>query len=112
MQDRATESSPPAAATASVESCLLRIVWILVGNGALYLALGMIAADSAPLPSYLDAIAAAAVVVVLGARYLDITRHGGLTVYGDPAGLWHWRRHAAVLLGVTVPAWLLAHAIA
>ena len=96
----------------SPSSCLLRIVWILVGNGALYLALGSIAAYKAPLPSYLDAIAAASIVVILGARFLDITRHGGRTVYGEPAGLYHWRRHAVMLLGIAVPAWLLAHRVA
>lgn len=87
-------------------------MWILVGHGALYLALGMIAANEAPLPSHLDGIAAAAIAVILGARYLDIAHHGGTTVYGDPATLWHWRRHALVLLGLTAPAWLLAHWLA
>ena len=99
-------------AAASATSCLLRLVWILFGHGALYLALGLIAASDAPLPSHLDAIAAAAIVLTLGARYLDIAHHRGLTVYGDPASLWHWRRHALVLLGLAVPAWLLVHRFA
>lgn len=106
MQDHVTGGSSSAA------SCLLRLGWIIVGNGALYLALGTIAAKKASLPSYLDVIAVAAIVLILGARFLDITRHSGLTIYGEPAGLHHWRRHALMLLGIAVPAWLLAHWVA
>jgi hypothetical protein len=106
MQDHSVEAS------SSAMSCLLRLVWILVGPGALYLALGMIAANGAPLPSHFDAIAAAAIAVILGTRWLDITRHGGRTVYGEPATLWHWRRHALMLLGLAVPVWLLVHRLA
>jgi len=103
MENQRTEVSPAPA------GCLLRLLWMFVGHGALYLALGTIAATRAPLPSYLDGIAGASIVLILGLRYLDITRFAGSTAQGEPATLADWRRHAVWLIGVTIPIWLLAH---
>ena len=105
MQNQTAENAPAPA------GCLLRLLWLVLGNGALYVTLGTIVATRAPLPSYLDVFAGAAVLFILGLRYLDITRFGGTTLQGDPATMRHWRRHALTLIGLATPAWLLAHAV-
>lgn len=100
-------SSAPAPA-----GCLLRLFWMLVGHGILYLSLVLIATRHAPLPSYLDAIAGAAVLAMIGARRLDIVRFGGRTVQDEPATVADWRRFALLLTGVAAASWLLAHFVA
>ena len=53
MSEDATNppSTPPPVAPAG---CLLRLVWTLAGNAAIYLSLATIAATRPPLPSALD----------------------------------------------------------
>jgi hypothetical protein len=113
-EDDAMENSPTDLASASPApaGCLLRMFWMLAGPGALYLSLILIGARSAPLPSYLDACAAAAVILTIAARRLDITRFAGKTGDGEPATLAHWRRHAVVLTAVAALSWALAHLVA
>jgi len=104
-----TMENQTSVATPTPAGCLLRMVWMLVGNGALYLSLVLIAANKAPLPSSLDAIAALAVLVMLVARRVDITRFGGRTVQDEPATLAHWRRYAMKLTAIAGVSWALAH---
>ncbi|MBK7825607.1 hypothetical protein [Nannocystis sp.] len=99
-------SSAPAPA-----GCLLRLFWMLVGNGLLYLSLVLIASRHAPLPSYLDVIAGAAVLAMIGARRVDIVRFGGRTVQDEPASLADWRRFSLLLVVVAAVSWLIAHFI-
>ncbi len=99
-------------ATPTPAGCLLRLVWMVAGNGALYLSLVMIAATRAPLPSHFDAIAAAAAVLIVVARRLDITRFGGRTASDEPATLAHWRRHTLMVCATAIVGWSLAHFIA
>lgn len=103
--------SPPSPPVAPA-GCLLRLVWTVAGNAAIYLALATIAATRTPLPSGLDGLVAVTWVLMLLARWFDITRCGGRTVNAEPATLAHWRRYALVLTGVTLTAWSLAHLIA
>jgi len=107
-----TMENQTSVATPSPAGCLLRLVWMIAGNGALYLSLVMIPVTGAPLPSYLDTIAALAVVVMIVARRFDITHFEGRTMNDEPATLVHWRRHAASLVATATLAWLLAHLFA
>jgi hypothetical protein len=91
---------------------LLRLIWTVAGNAAIYLSLATIAATSPPLPSYLDIIVGVAFVVMLATRWIDITRCGGRTLSDEPATPRHWRRYVVMLGGVTLAAWALAHRIA
>lgn len=102
----------PATPTVAPAGCLLRLVWTVAGNAAIYLALATIAATRAPLPSALDGVVATAWVLMLVARWFDITRCGGRTIHDEPATLTHWRRYALVLGVTTLAAWSLAHLIA
>ena len=85
---------------------------MLAGNGALYLSLVMIVMTKASLPSYLDAVAVFAVILMIVTRRLDITHFAGRTMGDEPATLAHWRRHTMLLVITAAAAWLLAHYIA
>ncbi|MBA3549853.1 MAG: hypothetical protein H0T76_25520 [Nannocystis sp.] len=85
---------------------------MIVGNGALYLSLVTLAVSRAPLPSYLDVIAGLAVVLMIGARRVDITHFQGRTVSDEQATLAHWRRYSLSVTAIAALAWLLAHYIA
>lgn len=103
-----TPDAPPIAPA----GCLLRLVWSIAGSGAIYLALATIGATRAPLPSGLDFIVGITLILMLAARWVDITRCNGRTLHDEPATLWHWRRYAVLLVGSTLAAWTLAHLIA
>lgn len=109
-----SETSPNHAHTPPIApaGCLLRVFWLLIGNAAIYLALATIAATRPPLPSPLDFVVGITLILMIAARWLDITRNDGRTASGEPATLRHWRRHAVMLVGVTLTAWALAHIIA
>jgi hypothetical protein len=92
--------------------CLLRLVWSIGGSATIYLALATIGATRPPLPSSLDFVVGVTLIVMLAARWLDITRCNGRTLSDDPATLWHWRRYAVLLGSSTLAAWSLAHLIA
>jgi hypothetical protein len=64
-------------------------------------------------PSPLDALYVGLVVLLILARYMDITRCHGQTTDGGPATLAHWRRYVLGLIPVTAGLWALmrfAHA--
>ncbi len=109
-----TSNAPntPNIAPIAPAGCLLRLVWAVAGNAAIYLSLATIAATRPPLPSSLDVIVGIAVIVMLTARWLDITRFNGRTMSDEPATLRHWRRYAVILGGSTLAAWSIAHLIA
>lgn len=111
-----TTITPDAAASAPAEvaptGCLLRMVWTIAGNAAIYLTLATIASTRPPLPSGLDGVVVAVWMVMLAARWFDITRFGGRTIRDEPATSAHWRRYALMLTAITAAAWSLAHLIA
>lgn len=105
-------ANPPNTPPIAPSGCLLRLIWTIAGNAAIYLALATIAATRPPLPSYLDFIVGVAFVVMLAARWFDIHRCGGRTIRDEPATPGHWRRYVVMLGGATLAAWSLAHVIA
>lgn len=50
-----------------------------------------------------------AVMLVLAARYLDISRFEGTTDTGEPATTEHFRRYAIKLLLAAAVVWVLVH---
>lgn len=103
---------PPNTAPVAPAGCLLRLVWTVAGNAAIYLSLATIAATKPPLPSSLDFVVGVSLILMLAARWLDITRFDGRTLSDEPATLRHWRRYVVMLGSSTVAAWSLAHLIA
>lgn len=103
-----TPNVPPIAAS----GCLLRLVWSIGGSATIYLVLATIGATRPPLPSSLDFVVGVTLVLMLAARWLDITRYNGRTFGDEPASLRHWYRYAVLLVSSTLAAWSLAHLIA
>lgn len=104
--------APNPAQPVAAGGCLLRIVWTLVGNATIFLALAAIALTRPPLPSSLDYVVAVTVVVTLAARWLDITHCEGRTLGDERATPRDWRRYVVVFVSAILAAWALAHLIA
>lgn len=101
-------SSPPLAPA----GCLLRLVWTIAGIAAVYLSLALIVSNRPGLPSHLDAIVGVSLVLMLSARWFDITRFGGHTLSNTPATVAHFRRYAVLLVFTTLAAWTISHLLA
>lgn len=89
----------------------MRLIWMFIGNAAVYGSLAVIAMEGSPFPSLLDAAVWLAVALTIGARWLDITRWQGKTASGEAATLAHWRRHSLIIIATTAAASVLAHAV-
>jgi hypothetical protein len=86
---------------------LVRLSWLAVGNGALFV-LTLVISKSGRL-SALDALYWVVVAGMVALRYIDITRLGGLTMDCGPATLRDWRRYVVSLLGTAAVLWVSAH---
>jgi hypothetical protein len=92
--------------------CLVRLGWMVFGNAALVICIGVIASQKGILITAADVVFWAVVPVLIWLRHVDIARMKGLTVSGQPATLSHWKRYAGLLLALSVVAWAAAHAVA
>ena len=93
--------------------CLLRLVWMLVGNAAALLSAIWIALNAGrSLFCAVDIVYSAAVLAVIVCRYLDIRYCAGTTDSGEPATMRNWRRHTIWAVGGGLLAWGAAHGIA
>lgn len=102
-------SDVPPAKSESAVGCLVRIVWMLLGNAALAFAAMRIAMGRGFRWSAADTAywAIAAGLVLL--RLVDVSVLKGQTVTGEAATLAHWRRYALILLGTATLVWGTAH---
>ncbi len=97
-------------APASPAGCLLRLVWMLLGNFVLAIVLIAIAQDVGDgWFSRLDALFWLVVAATIVARYADIAHFQGRTADNQPADLGHWRRYTLSLLAIVTAAWVGAH---
>lgn len=97
-------------ATAGPAGCLLRLVWMLLGNFVLAIVLIAIAQGAGGgWFSWLDAVFWFVVAGAIAARYADIAHFHGRTADNQPADLGHWRRYALALLAIAAAAWVGAH---
>ena len=55
-----------------------------------------------------DAAMAGTVFALVAARYVDVTRYEGTTVYSKPADLGHVQRYAIVVSGFAAALWVTA----
>ncbi len=107
----ASPSTPTSAQPSTGVGCLLRLVWMIVGNVALATS-GLVAARAGRLtPVPADAVFWCAVALMIGARYLDITHYRGATSDGHPATLSDWRRYAIKLPLIAGAAWAIARVV-
>jgi hypothetical protein len=92
--------------------CLIRLAWMVVGNGLLLVCAILIAGHKESLLSVTDAVFWAAVPVLAWLRRIDIVRLNGRTIDGRPATLADWRRYVKLLPAIALALWLAAHAAA
>lgn len=105
----APTSQSPAQEPTGCLSVIVRLSWMAVGPALLFFLLFRIAEVGRA--TVLDVLYWAVAVGLVVLRRVDITRLGGQTANGDPAGLADWRRYA---LGVGVAAlglWGFAHTL-
>ncbi|MDX1943844.1 MAG: hypothetical protein SFU86_00440 [Pirellulaceae bacterium] len=92
----------------SISCLILRVFWILAGNMILILLGLSIVVHSPPLPSLTDFAYGGVVVLMIAARFLDLSYF-----QGNPAGAHHdWRRHALLLVAIASLAWAAARLVA
>ncbi len=94
---------------ASALGCLLRLIWMLLGNAGLVALALLITKQPRWSFSFLDAAYALLVLGLLGARFADITRFGGMTTSNEPATLKHFSRYAPRVVLIAAAMWILAH---
>ena len=89
--------------------CLVRVAWMFLGNFALVILAALIASHSQRPFSPSDILFWSVVVLMIALRYVDIRYLKGSTATLQPATMAHWRRYAALVLGVSLFIWALAH---
>lgn len=97
--------TPPSGGTA----LLLRLTWMLFGNGLLVILGVRIVREATWSP--IDVIYWAVAATVVVARYLDISRFGGQTADGAPATIADWRRWTVVFVVVAITYYAIAIAL-
>jgi hypothetical protein len=110
MSPHPTQKPTPTPAQTGFLGLLVRLIWMLFGNAAL----ALLAVHIAQVGSFspVDVVFWAVVVVMVGVRYIDVTRFGGLTAEGEPATVRHWQRYTGYLLAASAGLYVLAHALA
>lgn len=99
------------ASTTSLSALAIRLYWLIFGNIVLALMAMLILLEQQSTFSLADAGYAAGVLLLIGARHLDVARFNGLTAEGEPATMAHFRRYTALLLAVAAVMWGAAHGI-
>ncbi len=108
MSDQ-TKQAVPQTEQVGCLAVVVRVLWLVIGNAALFFLAIRIAQRRAF--SALDVAFWAVVLGLIVVRYIDITRLKGSTKDGEPASLRHWRRYVLSLLLVSGAAWALAHLV-
>ena len=104
--------SPDASKQDLASGCLVRLGWMVFGNAAILAFATAIYHHRGSFFSWADAAFAAAVIVTLALRYVDIRYCNGRTAFGKAATMAHWQRYAVILAAVAVVLWFAAHALA
>ena len=89
--------------------CFVRLAWMLIGNLILAVCALSIIKSSGTFFSLADLVFWATVAAAIWLRYLDVSRLGGQTVYGQPATMAHWHRYAVLLPAAALVVWIIAH---
>lgn len=112
MRDAKPNPPDPIAQRAEYDrpgGCLLRLLWMAFGNLALVM-IAIVIIERRDF-SAVDVAYWLVVVVLVVARYLDITRFAGRTASDEPATMRHFRRYALGLLVSAAAVWTGAHVL-
>lgn len=88
--------------------CLVRMLWLLLGPVVLVFASVEIAQDPTVELWLASSLFWLAALGMVGLRYADVTRLGGLTTNGLPADFGHFRRYAVGVLLIAAGLYALA----
>lgn len=89
-----------------------RLYWMLIGPIAVFAAASLLIKHPSWSFGWRDLLFWAAIASVIGARWLDVRRYGGLNADGTPSTNEDVKRHAGILGGVGVAVWLLGQTLA
>lgn len=93
--------------------CLVRLVWMVAGNAALFILLIAIVEKHLVRLGIIDFFYWTVAAATLLLRYIDVRFLHGHTFDGSqPATLTQLRRYAGILIGIALIGWLLAHGTA
>ena len=100
------QSDPNPTKTTGCLKALVRISWLLVGNGVLFfLAFAMVVHKNRI--AY-DLAYWIVVVTLIGIRLLDIKKFAGETANFEPATMAHWRKYAIQVIIIALFGYILA----
>ena len=94
----------------SVAGCITQFAWNIGGAGVLVVIWVAILRGRPWTFTFKDALYWAAVLGMITARHLDVTRFDGRTSTGEPATARDVRRYAAGVIAVSAILWCLAQA--
>lgn len=103
---------PPQTVPSNTGGCLLRVVWMLLGNAVLIITAIKITQEHQQLLSIADAVFWVVVAGVALARYLDVHRFHGQTASGQPTTPAGFQRYLVLLGAFALLVWFVAHAVA
>ena len=92
----------------SVAGCFTHLAWNIGGSAALVILWAIILRVRPWTLTIWDALYWVVVLGMIGARYLDYARFGGLTGTGEPSTARNVRNYAAGLIAVSAVLWSLA----
>lgn len=95
-----------------LSGCLMRLLWMVVGNLVLVLAAVNIHQQGMGFNlTAADAVFWCVACCLPAIRYLDIRLFSGRTADNQPATMAHWTRYVVVLFAVSLAVWVAAHLI-
>ncbi len=95
------------AGAAPLTGLALRVFWMFLGPATLFVVAMLIAQGRGSW--MVDLGYCSAVMLVLAARYLDVSRFDGTTDTGEPVTIEHFRRYAMKLILAAAVVWVLVH---
>ncbi len=109
MAARKVEQLPPQPQDQSPAGCLVRLVWMLIGNLVLVVLVFVIYESAgwtiADLAYWL------VIGLMIGARHIDIVRFAGTTINDEPATKAHFRRYSLLVLLIGAAVFAVARAL-
>lgn len=84
----------------------VRLYWMCIGNILLFIFLCLAMRADVAFPSLADAGCLVFALLLVVARYYDVSRFNGMNGAGDaPATMDDWKKYSAIVLGGTAVCW-------